>query len=169
VTAAAPRLTYTGEPVTSSSSSSTSLLLQPPSHCTLSSVPPSLFAPSVSRTQTTVPTPFELFQPYVVTRSLPVPPPPPVPCQSGFTVVGRLATTAAAGNTLLPGRLGPDMSTAAPASIHPTYLPPLGTAGPAAAAAAAAAAAIWTKHWQKTHESSTTTLIHPFAAAPALW
>lgn len=155
--------------MTSSSSSSTSLLLQPPSHSTLTSVPPSLFAPSVSRAQTTVPTPFELFQPYVVTRSLPVPPPPPpVPCQSGFSVVGRLATTVA-GETLLPGRLGPEMPTAAPPSIHPTYLPPLGTAGPAAAAAAAAAAAIWTKHWQKTQESSTTTLIHPFAAAPALW
>jgi len=58
------------------------------------------------------------------------------------------------------------MPPGAPPAIH--YLPPLGAAGPAAAAAAAAAAAIWTKHWQKSHES-TTALVHPFAAASALW
>ena len=154
----------TCEPVVSSSSSSTSLLLQPPLLCSLPSAPPSLFAPSIARTQTTVPTPFELFQPYVGTRTLPMP--PPVPCQTGFSVVGRLATSVV-GDTLLPGRLRPDMPPGAPPPpIHPPYLPPLGAAGPAAAAAAAAA--IWTKHWQKSHES-TTTFVHPFAAASALW
>jgi len=87
--------------------------------------------------------------------------PPPLSCQPGFSIVGRLATSAV-GDALLSGAPG----TQPPPSIHGPYLPPLGAAGPAAAAAAAAA--IWTKHWQKSHES-TTTLIHPFAAASALW
>ena len=160
VTAAGARGTLTGATV-SSSSSSASTLLSTHSLCAPSTAQRSLFAPSVSRSQTSAPMPFDLFQPYIGARNVPIP--SPAACQPGLSVIGRLTTTAV-DEALLPGRLGLDVRP----PIYPTYLPPaLGGAGPAAAAAAAAAA-IWTKHWQKSHESRTT-LIHPFAAASALW